>query len=81
MTLLTAVDLFANGTYLINEISGELVIVENGRTRTLIHGESKKPEVMCQMLFNEQQVNAAWNVISENESQARFKKYWDSITA
>jgi len=81
MTLLTAVDLFANGTYLINEISGELVIVENGRTRTLIHGDSKKPEVMCQMLFNEQQVNAAWNVISENESLARFKKYWDSIGA
>ncbi len=81
MTLLTAVDLFANGTYLINEISGELVIVENGRTRTLIHGDSKKPEVMCQMLFNEQQVNAAWNVISEDESQARFKKYWDSIGA
>lgn len=81
MTLLTAVDLFANGTYLINEISGELVIIENGRTRTLIHGDSKKPEVMCQMLFNEQQVNAAWNVISEDESQARFKKYWDSITA
>ena len=81
MTLSTAVDLFANETYLINEISGELVIVENGTTRTLIHGDSKKPEVMCQMLFNEQQVNAAWNVISENESQARFKKYWDSITA
>jgi hypothetical protein len=33
------------------------------------------------MLFNEQQVNAAWNVISENESLARFKKYWDSIGA
>ena len=81
MTLLTAVDLFANGTYLINEISGELVIIENGRTRTLIHGDSKKPEVMCQMLFNEQQVNVAWNVISENESLARFKKYWDSIGA
>ena len=81
MTLLTAVDLFENETYLINEITGELVIVENGTTRTLIHGDSKKPEVMCQMLFNEQQVNAAWNVISENESQARFKKYWDSIGA
>ena len=81
MTLLTAVDLFANGTYLINEISGELVIIENGRTRTLIHGDSKKPEVMCQMLFNEQQVNVAWNVISENESEARFQKYWDSIGA
>ena len=81
MTLLTAVDLFANGTYLINEISGELVIVENGTTRTLIHGDSKKPEVMCQMLFNEQQVNAAWNVIGENESHARFQKYWDSIGA
>ena len=81
MTLLTAVDLFANGTYLINEISGELVIIENGRTRTLIHGDSKKPEVMCQILFNEQQVNASWNVISENESHARFQKYWDSIGA
>ena len=81
MTLSTAVDLFANETYLINEISGELVIVENGTTRTLIHGDSKKPEVMCQMLFNEQQVNVAWNVISENESHARFQKYWDSIGA
>lgn len=79
MTLATAIENCYDGTYLFNEISGELVIVENRTTRTLIRGDSKNLKVMCQMLFNEQQVNAAWNVISENEAEARFQKYWDSI--
>lgn len=65
-------------TYAINEITGELIAFTNkdkGTFVTLIWGDSRKPSVLCQMLFDEGAIKDAWSPISDEECVKRYKRY------
>lgn len=64
-------------TYAINEITGELIAFTNkdkGTFVTLIEGDSRKPSVLCQMLFDEGAIKDAWSPISDEEGTKRVLK-------
>lgn len=91
MTLATAIENCYDGTYLFNEISGELVVIEEKTgekgcerkmsSRTLIPGDARNPKIMCQMLFGEKQVSESWNIITDKEANDRFLVYWSQLTS
>lgn len=90
MTLATAIENCYDGTYLFNEISGELVVIEEKTgekgcerkmsSRTLIPGDARNPKIMCQMLFGEKQVSESWNIITDKEANDRFLVYWSQLS-
>lgn len=91
MTLATAIENCDDGTYLFNEISGELVVIEEKMgekgcerkmsSRTLIPGDARNPKIMCQMLFGEKQVSESWNIITDEEVKDRFAVYWSQLSS
>jgi hypothetical protein len=65
-------------TYAINEITGELIAFTNkGTSVTLIEGDSRKPSVLCQMLFDEGAINDAWSPISDEEGVERHMRHFN----
>lgn len=67
-------------TYAINEITGELIAFTNkdkGAFVTLIWGDSRKPSVLCQMLFDESAINESWSPISDEEGIKRYKRHFN----
>ena len=91
MTVATAIENCDDGTYLFNEISGELVVIEEKTgekacerkmsSRTLIPGDARNPKIMCQMLFGEKQVSESWNIITDKEANYRFLVYWSQLSS
>jgi hypothetical protein len=66
-------------TYAINEITGELIAFTNkGTSITLIEGDSRKPSVLCQMLFDEGAINDAWSPISDEEGVERHMRHFNA---
>jgi len=65
-------------TYAINEITGELIAFTNkGTFVTLIEGDSRKPTVLCQMIFDESAINESWSPISDEEGIKRYKRHFN----
>ena len=65
-------------TYAINEITGELIAFTNkGTSVTLIEGDSRKPSVLCQMLFDEGAIKNAWSPISDEEGTERHMRHFN----
>lgn len=64
--------------YVFNEITGQMVILAaHANPLTLIPGDSNKPEVLCQLLFDEDGIKDSWNLIDNAEGEKRFTRYWN----
>lgn len=73
MTLKTALEIYDEGTPLVNELTGELVVVRGPSVKTLIPANAKKPDVAVNMLLNDKQVDESWKEISTDEAWKRCK--------
>jgi len=64
--------------YVFNEITGQLIVLlAHGRALTLIHGDSNRPEILCQLLFDAEGIKDSWNLIDNDVGEKRFIRYWN----
>lgn len=54
--------------YALNEVTGEIVWLEFGSYKTLLEGNVGSPEVLCQLLFDQEGINKSWSKISYREA-------------
>ena len=59
-----------------NEITGQLIcFLRNNMPMTLIMGDSHRPEMLCQLLFNDVQIDACWSPMGSDKAITMFLKH------
>lgn len=63
-------------SFAFNEITGQLVafLKHTPEHLTLLEGDSKKPGVLCELLFNSDDIEECWNLLDNETGREFFEK-------